>query len=85
MSFILSSPLASVYGSDLISIFVLSLFSMTSGQGQYQSSVYGGLIHMSQWKKRDGTEMGEGRERGREKERERDQLRLKLHPYEREK
>lgn len=36
LSFILSSPLASVYGSDLISIFILSLFSVTSGQRQYQ-------------------------------------------------
>lgn len=42
---------------------------------------FGGLIYLSQWKKREGTMEGLGGER----ERERDQLRLKLHLYEREK
>lgn len=65
LSFILLSPLASVYGSDLISIFILSLFSVTSGQRQYQKQCgFGGFIYLSQWKKRMPTEM-EGGVRGR--------------------
>lgn len=65
LSFILSSPLASIYGSDLISIFILSLFSVTSGHRQYQKQcVLVGLFCLSQWKKREVTEMkvGKGRE-----------------------
>lgn len=45
LSFILSSPLASVNGSDLISVFILSLFSVASGQRQYQKQcVWVGLF-----------------------------------------
>ena len=77
LSFILSSPLASIYGSDLISIFILSLSSMTSGQRQYQKQCI--LVGLFIWVsgRREGTEMVAGRES--------DQLRLQLHLYEREK
>lgn len=63
--FILSSPLASAYGSDLISIFILTLFLCDLGSETISKAMcFGGFICLSQWKKREVTEMEVGRGRG---------------------
>lgn len=63
--FILSSPLASAYGTDLISIFILTLFLCDLGSETISKAMcFGGFICLSQCKRREVTEMEVGRGRG---------------------